>query len=67
MDNSFPSQESGTQKRGGFSPSLTFINGILHKLTRLILLTREEEKSAGIYLNSRYDEPAEGSDNKENT
>jgi len=68
MDNSFPTQESDTQKSGGFfSSSLQFIDGILHKLARLFLLTREEEKSAGIYFSNQYDEPIAGSDNKENT
>jgi len=67
MDNSFPPQESDTQKSGSFSSGLQFIEGILRKLVDLIKLTDEEEKNAGIYFGNRYDEPAEDSDNKEST
>jgi hypothetical protein len=67
MDNSFPPQESDMQKSGSFSSGRQFISGILRKLVRLIVLTDEEEKSAGIYFSNQYDESATGSDNKENT
>ncbi len=67
MDNSFSPRNSGTQKSGSFSSGRQFIDNILRKLVRLIVLTDEEEKSAGIYFGNQYDEPAASSDNKENT
>jgi hypothetical protein len=59
MDNSFPQQGSDTQQRRGFLPSLQIFDRIpswLTRLLRLMQLTEEEQKAAGIYISEQRDE-----------
>jgi len=69
MDNSFQQKGSNTRPSGGFlATSVQTVNNMLHWLVKLIGLTEEEQRDAGIYLG---DQPAndyqhsQHSDNKE--
>jgi hypothetical protein len=50
MDHSFDQQEFETQKTGGFTADRQVFESILEWLADLVLLTKEEQNQAGIYI-----------------